>query len=105
MTTVSTCQMCEREVDELTKHHLIPRTRHKNKKNKRDFSREEVHERVIWICRPCHKNIHALITEKEMERTYNTLESLLSHMEVKRFVEWIKDKPHNISLRTKKAKR
>jgi hypothetical protein len=103
--TPNTCQLCERGIEELTKHHLIPRTRHKNKKNKKAFSRQEVHERIIWICRPCHKNIHALISEKEMERTYNTLESLLNHPDVMKFVEWVKNTPHHISLRTKRAKR
>ena len=43
----------------------------------------------IWICKAhCHKQIHEFITEKEMGNTYNTLESLLTHSEVSKYVEW-----------------
>ena len=100
----SKCEMCARAAAGLTKHHLIPRTRHKNKKNKKNFDRVEVKERVIWICGPCHKNIHALISEKELEYNYNTLELLMEHPEVKKFVEWIKKKPANTRIKTKESK-
>jgi hypothetical protein len=65
------CVICGRE-ETLTRHHLIPRTRHSNKKNKRDFEREVVRQ-VVGICRPCHSQIHALLSEKELEREYNTV--------------------------------
>ena len=43
----------------------------------------------IWICKSyCHKQIHEFIDEKEMGKTYNTLEALMTHPEVKKYVEW-----------------
>ncbi len=87
------CELCGRLVHEVTKHHLIPQTRHSNKKNKKDFDRTEVKTRVAWICKPCHKQIHAILTEKQMERDYNTLESLKNQEEIAKFIDWIKDKP------------
>lgn len=87
------CDLCERSVPEVTRHHLIPRTRHKNKKNKKIFSREEVRERLIMLCRLCHRNIHAQLTEKQLEYDYNTIEKLLEHPEIKKFTDWIKNKP------------
>lgn len=43
----------------------------------------------IWICKmDCHRQIHRFITEKDMGMYYNTLESLLTHPEVKKYVEW-----------------
>lgn len=87
------CELCNREVSHLTRHHLIPRTRHANKRNKRDFDRSEVKTRIAWLCRPCHNHVHALFTEKTLERDFNTLESLATHPEVARFVNWIKTKP------------
>src|SRR5688500_14514844 len=98
------CELCGREIENLTKHHLIPRTRHKNKRNKKLFSRKEVNERVIWICSPCHKNIHANLTEKELEEEYNTLEKLLTHPGIKKFTDWISDKPGLVSLRVRRTK-
>jgi hypothetical protein len=98
------CELCERQIERLTKHHLIPRTRHKNKRNKKNFDRTEVRERVIWICSPCHRNIHALLTEKELEYDYNTLELLKSHSGISKFLEWIKSKPENSSVRMRYSK-
>ncbi len=87
------CELCGRMVDEVTKHHLIPRTRHANKRNKKQFDRREVKARIALLCHPCHKQVHALFTEKELERDYNTLERLKSHPEVAKFIGWLRDKP------------
>jgi hypothetical protein len=93
MRQTGVCELCRRAGCGLTKHHLIPRTRHANKRNKREFERAEVKQRVAWICRACHNHVHALFTEKTLEREFNTLESLGAHPEVAKFVEWIKTKP------------
>lgn len=85
---VGPCALCEREAV-LTRHHLIPRTRHQNK---RDFSRELVRF-VIGLCRSCHAQIHQLLSVKELEREYNTLEKLRSHPGIAEFVQWIRGKP------------
>lgn len=87
------CELCGRPVVCLTRHHLIPRTRHHNRRNKREFDRSEVHTRVAWLCRPCHDHIHAAFSEKTLERDYNTLERLRNDPEVARFVDWIARKP------------
>lgn len=87
------CRLCGRKVREITTHHLIPRTRHKNKRNKRVFDRQEVRTRTIEVCRPCHKNIHAVLNNKELEREYNTLTALKSQPDIRRFSEWVAAKP------------
>lgn len=85
------CAICGRE-ETLTRHHLIPRTRHSNKKNKRDFPRPLVRQ-IVGICRPCHSQIHALLSEKELEREYNTVEKLKAHPGIAKFADWIATKP------------
>lgn len=97
------CELCERKVNEVTMHHLIPRTRHANKKNKKEFDRKEVRERVAWLCRPCHKQIHALFTEKELERDFNTLAALKAHPKIGKFVNWLRDKPPGLRVIVKSA--
>jgi len=82
------CALCKREEIQLTFHHLIPRTLHKNKWFKKRHSREQMRE-GIDTCKNCHKAIHKFISEKEMGRNYNTLEKLLAHPQVNKFVEWI----------------
>lgn len=54
---------------------------------------------VIMLCRPCHKTIHATLTEKELERDYPTRETLLANPEIAAFVEWIRDKPDGGNIR------
>lgn len=39
---------------------------------------------------PIHIVTMVILTEKEMGTTYNTLEKLLEHPDVKKFVEWRK---------------
>ena len=87
------CELCRRPVEWLTRHHLVPRTRHKNKKNKKTFDRREIH-RTVGLCSPCHRHIHTVLDNKELERDYNTVEALRSHPDVERFVAWIGKKPH-----------
>ncbi|MDP9456915.1 MAG: hypothetical protein CYG60_06820 [Actinobacteria bacterium] len=94
-----TCELCGRAAVDLTRHHLIPRTRHKNKRNKKMFDRQEIHQ-TVDLCRPCHRHIHATLDNKTLEREYNTVEALLSHPDIRRFVEWIRKKPHGTVRRS-----
>lgn len=98
----SPCALCGRRVDQLTRHHLIPRTRHKSRQNKKRFSRTEVKERIALLCRPCHKYIHAVLSEKELETEYNTIEALQAHPDIRKFIAWIRRQPVNRSIRVRK---
>jgi Fe-S oxidoreductase len=95
------CAICGRE-EILTRHHLIPRTRHHNKRNKREFDRALV-KQVVGICRPCHSQIHALLSEKELERDYNTVARLRAHPEIAKFARWIANKPRGFRAQTSRA--
>ena len=90
------CELCRRFVRELTRHHLVPRSRHKKKRAKKTFDRWEMENRIALLCRPCHKNVHTAIENKELEQEYNTLEALAAHPSIRRFTCWIGNKPHGI---------
>ncbi len=83
------CELCEREVTVITQHHLIPRTLHTNKWFKKRFTREEMNQ-TIATCKPCHRHIHTCETNKELGRHFNSLDALLQHEEVKKFISWVK---------------
>ncbi len=100
-----TCALCGRTDVRLTRHHLIPRTRHRNKRIRRRFSREELVTRILWVCRPCHSQIHALIPEKELAEHYHTREALLGHPGIRRFVDWIRDRPAGLKPRGRRRRR
>ena len=97
------CAICER-AETLTRHHLIPRTRHPNKRNKREFDRATV-KRTVGVCRPCHSQIHVLLTEKELERDWNSVERLRSHAELAKFASWIGSKPAGFKPQMRKVSR
>ena len=82
------CELCKRQVKSTSRHHLIPRTVHKNKWFKKKFEKAQLHE-TVDLCRNCHREIHKLIPEKEMGRHFNTLEKLRSHEKVSNFVAWL----------------
>ena len=92
------CGLCGRVVERRTRHHLIPRSRHGNKRVKRSFNREALH-RTVPLCGACHRQIHRTLTEKELEREYNTVEALLTHPGISRFVRWIEREPHRVVAR------
>ena len=40
----------------------------------------------------CHDKIHAVFTEIELKRFYNTIESLQANDEIGRFIKWVRKK-------------
>ena len=105
MARVGMCELCGRAGLEITRHHLIPRTRHKNKRNKKTFDREDVRSRLADLCRPCHKFVHSVLTEKELESAYNTMEQLAAHPEIRKFADWIRTKPPGLRVRSRAPQR
>ncbi len=77
----------------LTRHHLLPQSRHDKPRFARHFTREEGRSRIALLCKACHSFIHSIFTEKELEQNYNTLEALVAHPEVGRFAAWLAKKP------------
>jgi len=59
------CPLCERPNEHPTDHHLVP----KSKGGKVTET----------LCADCHRAIHAVFTNAELEKTYHTAEALLSH--------------------------
>ena len=96
------CELCGRREPKLTKHHLIPLARHKSKRNRRSFDRREVKERVAWLCRACHGQVHAVLSEKDLEFEYNTLGELASHPEIAKFVEFVRKVPPGRPVKVRK---
>jgi hypothetical protein len=48
-------------------------------------------QQTIPVCRECHASIHKFIpSEKELGRHFNSVELLLGHDQVSRFVNWVR---------------
>jgi 5-methylcytosine-specific restriction endonuclease McrA len=87
------CPMCERVIpdDQKDEHHLVPKSR---------GGRE-----TQFLHRICHRQIHALLTEAELEKRYSTINALLEHPEVQKFVAWVKKKPPGFYDGSKRSNR
>ena len=89
------CPICKRITPDycIEKHHKIP----KSKGGKETEN----------VCCNCGDMVHKLISLKEMETTYNTIEAILSHPGIKEWVKWISKKPNDFSvcMRSKKRRR
>lgn len=89
------CQLCDRDVDRLTVHHLTPRQTVKRK--------QADPGPTIDICSPCHRQIHALYSNLELAKHLNTIDKLKSEPKMIKFLNWIRkqDPQKKVRLRRK----
>lgn len=87
------CPLCDRSIPQSQKdlHHLIPKS-HGGRQ-------------TIALHRICHQQIHALFTETELARQYNTIDALKLQNELMAFVKWVQLKPVDFYERTRKSRR
>jgi len=78
-----TCELCGCQAV-LTKHHLVPVSRAKNKY--KQLRNDE--SNFIWICRSCHDHIHATYGESELRDRLSTLDALKADEKIMSFVRW-----------------
>ena len=74
------CELCEREVQSCTRHHLTP----KQKGGK--------HGATANLCRACHSTLHHTFSNAQLARHYNTIGKLKSADALAKYLAWIKDK-------------
>lgn len=88
-----TCPLCGRLIPPAQRdaHHLVPKSRGGT--------------RTEWLHRICHRQIHALFSEAELERQYPDVAALLAHPDVARFAAWVAGKPDDFFERTRKSAR
>ena len=74
------CPLCERVIPrtQIDAHHLIPKSRGGTE--------------TVLLHRVCHRQIHALLSEVELERSYASVGALRTHPELSRFVQWIRSR-------------
>ena len=54
---------------------------------------------TVPLCRDCHRAIHRLIPrEKELGRNYHTIDLLLAHPEIGKFVRWVSKHGDNLGI-------
>jgi 5-methylcytosine-specific restriction protein A len=81
------CELCRRDVDQYTRHHLIPKSRSKKSKE------------LVVLCKACHGMIHRIFANMELETQYFDLQSIYNHPEVKKFLQWVRKQDPNKKIR------
>ncbi|MBV8707412.1 MAG: hypothetical protein JO028_09490 [Acidobacteriaceae bacterium] len=98
------CELCKRADTELTRHHLIPRARHRKGEIHRTFDKAELTGRLAMLCRACHKFVHTVLSERQLADEYNTVHQLLTHPEIAKFVRWIAKRPPGLRVSSRKRR-
>lgn len=84
----SVCPLCKRN-KKLSFHHLIPKKTHsKNYVMKQLSFVKDPNTYGVDIFNDCHSTIHRNISHLELALIYNSVEKLLSHPEIIKFVKW-----------------
>jgi 5-methylcytosine-specific restriction protein A len=72
------CGLCERAVQQTSRHHLVPRE---------EGGR---YGDIVDLCQPCHSSVHRFLTNKELARQYSTVEALRGAEELQGYLGWIR---------------
>lgn len=92
--SVNSCPLCGRNMingPSIDDHHLIPKT----------FKGTE----KIRMHKICHTKIHTSISERELQHYYHTIERLLEHEEIQKFIKWVKNKSPEFYVKNKDTRR
>ena len=74
------CPLCERPIPRHAKqsvHHLVPKLK------------GGAGGPVVRLHEICHRTIHAHLTESELARDFNSIETLRAHPAIAAFVKWV----------------
>ena len=86
------CELCDREVAQITEHHLKPKSRLKKGET----------TPTIWICSACHRQIHVLFSNLQLADEYNRLERLRDEPRMAKFLAWIRKQDANKHIRVRR---
>jgi 5-methylcytosine-specific restriction protein A len=78
------CALCRRVISDnqisdpqvMQEHHLQPEHRAESP--------------TVMLCRPCHKQIHAVYTNEELRADYDTIDALRDADRLQGYIEWIR---------------
>lgn len=78
---VGQCPICDRDMwkgNSIDKHHMVPKCRGGKE--------------TEYLHKICHRKIHSIWTEKELEKEYNDSEKIKEHEEMQNFIKWVNKK-------------
>ena len=76
--TAAECELCQREVDRYTVHHLVPRAKGGR------FGP------TAKLCPTCHRQLHALFSEATLADELNSIALLQANPLVNSYLKWVR---------------
>ncbi|MEY4515992.1 MAG: hypothetical protein RL180_338 [Pseudomonadota bacterium] len=102
--SAAACQLCGRVQLPLTRHHLIPQSRHNKARTQRQFERADMQQSIALLCRPCHSQVHAVLDNISLATAFYQVDLLAAHPEIARFCAWISSKPAGLKVSIRRPK-
>jgi hypothetical protein len=93
---INICELCDRQMEFLTVHHLIPRQMAKR--------RGDSMGATIDICGACHKQIHTLFTNRELAQEFNSATKLKHHPGMAKFLHWVRKQDPGKKVRVQRGR-
>lgn len=89
---VTTCELCNRAVSFVTRHHLLP---------KQEGGK---YSETVDLCQPCHSTIHLNFTNQELARNFQSVGALQQAEPLQKYLRWIRGKNIDV-LKNRRGKR
>ena len=87
-----TCELCLREVERYTQHHLVPRA-----KGGRFGPKAR-------LCPTCHRQLHALFSEATLAKELHTIDLIRANPHMSEYLRWARRQKGPTSFRVRRAK-
>lgn len=85
------CELCLREPDNFTVHHLVPRSQGGKLGPK------------AQLCPTCHRQLHALFSEATLAKELQSLEQIRANPEMAGYLNWVKKQKGPTSFRVRRS--
>ena len=85
------CELCLRESARFTEHHLVPR------------SRGGRHGPKALLCPTCHRQLHAMFSEKTLANELNSVERLRADPDFAGYLKWASRQKDGATFRVRRS--
>ncbi len=85
------CELCRREVDRYTVHHLVP---------KASGGRLAP---TAKLCPTCHRQLHAMFSEDTLAREFHSIKLLEANPQVHNYLKWVRRQKGAANFRVRRA--
>lgn len=88
---VTVCELCHREVERYTVHHLTPRARGGRLGPK------------AKLCPTCHRQLHAMFSETTLAQELHSIQLLRANSQVNSYLKWVRKQRGGANFRARRS--